>query len=94
LNFGINIPVTSKEQMAVSRRLDKDELGKGDLFFFNTEGNKISHVGIYLCDNKFIHSPGKNNNVRIDSLNYGYWMRKFICGGSLLVRLHNVKHAY
>jgi cell wall-associated NlpC family hydrolase len=83
IHFGIKIPVSSIDQLAASKRLPIDELGKGDLVFFNTNGKHISHVGIYLCDNKFIHSPGKYSNVRVDSLNFGYWKDRFVCGGSL-----------
>ena len=51
---------------------------KGDLIYFKTLPNrKISHVGIYLGNNQFIHAPNKNENVKIDFLN-GYWLRNYV----------------
>jgi len=49
----------------------------GDLVFFNTMRTKFSHVGIYLGDNKFIHSPKPGEQVRIDDMRQAYWDRRF-----------------
>jgi cell wall-associated NlpC family hydrolase len=75
------IPSSAKEQYASCKRLPTDELNKGNLVFFNTNKLGISHTGIYLDSNRFIHSPGKMKYVRIDSLTNPYWNKCFICGG-------------
>jgi cell wall-associated NlpC family hydrolase len=49
----------------------------GDLVFYNTLRRGFSHVGIYLGDNKFIHSPSRGGQVRIDSMDLSYWKRRF-----------------
>lgn len=81
--FSIHLPPSAAEQFKGSNRLEKEELRKGDLVFFITDGRTISHVGIYLDSLRFIHSPGKNKNVRIDQINDEYWQGKFICGGMI-----------
>lgn len=77
----IIIPSSAKEQFAVCERLSLEEMNKGDLVFFITNKRDISHSGIYLGSNQFIHSPGYMKHVRIDSLTNPYWERNFVCGG-------------
>ncbi len=77
----ITIPVSAKEQFASCKRLTVAELKKGNLVFFITNNRDISHAGIYLGANQFIHSPGYMKHVRIDSLTNPYWGRNFVCGG-------------
>lgn len=62
--------------------LNKNELEVGDLVFFKIRKNRISHVGIYLGNNKFVHSAVKGG-VRIDSLDSPYYKRTFYKGGRL-----------
>lgn len=62
--------------------LSKHELEVGDLVFFKIRKNRISHVGIYLGNNKFVHSAVKGG-VRIDSLDSPYYKRTFYKGGRL-----------
>ena len=51
---------------------------KGDLVYFKTSPNRnISHVGIYLEDNKFIHAPNSNENIKIEEI-AGYWLENYI----------------
>lgn len=58
------------------KKVAKKSLKKGDLVFFNTNGRSVSHVGIYIGSNKFVHSA--NNGVRIDSLSNSYWKPKYV----------------
>jgi hypothetical protein len=81
--LSIDLPASSRKQFEITNRLVSDELQKGDLVFFNTQGTNVTHVGIYLGDNAFIHSPGKNRYVRIDNLNQSYYRRVFISGGRI-----------
>lgn len=54
---GLVLPRRAKEQAAVTDKIEKQELQPGDLIFFNTLKQTFSHVGIYIGDNQFIHSP-------------------------------------
>ena len=76
------LPRTAREQYAASSRLTREELTEGDLVFFNTRGG-VSHVGLYLGNNYFVHSS-TNKGVIISSLNDDYYNRKFIGGGRML----------
>ena len=69
--FGLNLPRTSREQYAASQRVDKEDLREGDLVFFNTSGG-VSHVGVYLINNKFVHAS-TSSGVMISDLNEDYY---------------------
>ena len=51
------------------------ELKRGDLLFFDQEGKKHSHVGIYLGERRFVHAPSSGKYVRNDSLDSPYWKK-------------------
>jgi cell wall-associated NlpC family hydrolase len=53
-------------------------LRRGDLVFFDQEGKKYSHVGIYLGGGRFVHAPSSGGKVRTDSLEAEYWSRHFV----------------
>jgi cell wall-associated NlpC family hydrolase len=55
----------------------KDELQPGDLVFFNTMRRAVSHVGIYLGDNLFVHAPRTGARVRIEDMGRRYWSKRF-----------------
>lgn len=76
---GVALPRTVRE-MAVSLPIvPKNTLSSGDLLFFNTAGDKISHVGLYICDSKFIHAPSqRTGKVTISSLQNPYWRKHFM----------------
>jgi len=76
---GLNLPRSSKDQYNTGVQVTRDQLKKGDLVFFETsQGQKISHVGIYTGNQKFIHAPGKDKKIRKDSLLDGYYKNRFI----------------
>ena len=77
--LGLTLPRRADEQAHQAGWLDvtTDELRPGDLVFFNTMRRAFSHVGIYVGDGKFIHSPRSGAQVRIESLRSGYWQRRF-----------------
>ena len=54
------------------------DLRPGDLVFFDQEGKKLSHVGIYVADGAFVHAPSSGGRVRIDRLEDQYWRRHFV----------------
>jgi cell wall-associated NlpC family hydrolase/LysM repeat protein len=74
---GVKLPRTSREQATVGKKVDKDELRKGDLVFFKTRGSRISHVGIYTGNGKFIHASSGSGRVRVNSLSDGYYSRRY-----------------
>jgi hypothetical protein len=76
---GLNLPRSSKDQFAVGTPISRTQLSKGDLVFFSTsQGNKVTHVGIYTGDGQFIHAPGKDKRIRLDSLANGYFKAHFL----------------
>jgi len=76
--YGIALPRTAREQHAMSHKISRTELREGDLIFFNTIGG-ISHVGMYLQNNKFIHAS--SGGVTISDMYEEYWMKHFIGAG-------------
>ncbi|AGF49151.1 C40 family peptidase [Candidatus Kinetoplastidibacterium galati] len=82
--LNINLPRTSKKIAAMSTPVNRKKLQTGDLLFFNINRNRYSHVGIYLCDDFFIHSPGTGKHVEISSLKKIYWSKKFIAAHRII----------
>jgi cell wall-associated NlpC family hydrolase len=58
-------------------KVKRDELKPGDLVFFNTLKRTFSHVGIYVGEGKFIHSPRSGASVRVEDMRYAYWSKRF-----------------
>jgi cell wall-associated NlpC family hydrolase len=76
-SVGKVLPRRASEQAAATEKIDKQDLKPGDLVFFNTMRQTFSHVGIYVGDNKFIHSPKPGQQVRVDDMRQAYWERRF-----------------
>lgn len=76
--FGIKLPRSSAQQFQVGVYVEEDELMPGDLVFFKTNGRTISHVGIYLGDNRFIHISSSRKRLSIDSLNDPYFRKRYV----------------
>jgi cell wall-associated NlpC family hydrolase len=75
--LGFLLPRKSTQMSRVGKPINREELQPGDLVFFNTMRLTFSHVGIYVGDNKFIHSPSKGASVRVDDLGSLYWDKRF-----------------
>lgn len=71
------LPRTSAEMSRIGAKVDPKDLQPGDLVFYNTLRRGFSHVGIYLGDNKFIHSPSAGGQVRVESMDLRYWKKRF-----------------
>ncbi len=71
------LPRRARDQATSGEKVDKQDLQPGDLVFFNTMRQTFSHVGIYVGDNKFIHSPKPGQQVRVDDMREAYWNRRF-----------------
>ena len=76
-SMGLLLPRRAEEQAAATQKIDRSELKPGDLVFFNTMRRAFSHVGIYVGDGKFIHSPRSGAEVRVESMNVSYWQKRF-----------------
>ncbi len=74
---GLILPRSADQQAAATQTIEKGELRPGDLVFFNTMRRAFSHVGIYIGDNKFIHSPRSGAEVRVEDMRLGYWQTRF-----------------
>jgi len=76
-NMGIKLPHSAHAQARYGQKVALEELEQGDLVFFSTYRRGISHVGIYIGDNQFIHAPRTGRTVAIDSLT-GYYLHRFV----------------
>lgn len=75
--WGKSLPRTAHEISQVGEKIGTAELQPGDLVFYNTLKRRFSHVGIYLGNNEFIHSPSVGSEVRIEKMNAIYWKTRF-----------------
>lgn len=78
---GIELPRSTREMIQLDApRVDRDELQPGDLVFFNNRGRgRVSHAGIYIGDDRFIHSSSsRSGGVRVDSLEDKYWRASYM----------------
>lgn len=80
--YGIALPRVSREQYRISRKISTTELQEGDLVFFNTRGSGVSHVGIYLGNNHFIHAS-VSKGVMVNSLFEPYYLQRFVGAGRI-----------
>jgi cell wall-associated NlpC family hydrolase len=74
---GLLLPRRAAEQAAATEKIDKTDLKPGDLVFFNTMRRAFSHVGIYVGNGKFIHSPKPGGEVRVEDMGASYWTKRF-----------------
>ncbi|KNH05198.1 Lipoprotein spr precursor [Candidatus Burkholderia brachyanthoides] len=75
--LGMTLPRRAEEMSLVGEKVTVSDLKPGDLVFFNTMRRSFSHVGIYIGDNKFVHSPSTGSTIRVDDLDDGYWEKRF-----------------
>lgn len=81
--FNTVIGNNSRNIFSMVNPVDKEELKEGDLVFFKIKSRSISHVGVYIGDNKFAHASS-SRGVMISNLNEPYWKRYYYKGGRLL----------
>jgi cell wall-associated NlpC family hydrolase len=74
---GVVLPRTSDRQAAATQNIDPGDLAPGDLVFFNTMQQSFSHVGIYIGNGKFVHSPRTGARIKLDHLSSSYWRPRF-----------------
>ncbi len=79
--YGANLHRTANDiQLDMAKMVSRDALREGDIVFFTNSNGKVSHVGIYLKDDLFVHSS-TSNGVTISSLDNSYWKKHFYKGG-------------
>lgn len=74
---GLVLPRKAEQQAAATQQINRADLLPGDLVFFNTLRRAFSHVGIYIGEGKFVHSPKPGGEVRIENMGESYWSRRF-----------------
>ena len=75
---GVQVPRDTALLREQAARISASSLRRGDLLFFDQDGKKFSHVGIYLGDERFVHAPSSGGKVRIDRLDSAYWRTHFL----------------
>jgi lipoprotein Spr len=80
--FNLTIRRSSRDIFSMVNPVNKDDLKEGDLVFFKIHSRSISHIGIYLGNNRFAHASSRG--VAISSLDDAYYSRYFYKGGRLL----------
>jgi cell wall-associated NlpC family hydrolase len=78
LQVGVPVSRETRTLREQARLISALDLRRGDLVFFDQEGKKYSHVGIYLGDGRFVHAPSSGGRVRTDRLDSDYWKRHFV----------------
>lgn len=82
---GLNLPRHSREQYEAGIPVSRSQLQKGDLIFFALSGKrKVSHVGIYVGDGKFIHAPSHGKKICVEYLSTPYFAKRFVSGQNYL----------
>lgn len=78
--YGIRLSRTANDMTGDVKLIPRSQLREGDLVFFTNSKGKVSHVGIYLKDDMFVHSS-TSNGVTVSTLENSYWKQHFYKGG-------------
>jgi cell wall-associated NlpC family hydrolase len=81
--LGIRTPRTSLQQYKHAKHIKLSELTLGDIVFFTLNKHSVSHVGIYVGNNRFIHAPKSGKQVTMNNLNDEYWRPRVVGAGRL-----------
>jgi cell wall-associated NlpC family hydrolase len=76
-SLDIALPRTSHDISRVGKPIGAGELQAGDLVFYNTQHASFSHVGVYIGDGKFVHSPKSGDRVRTEQMQLPYWRSRY-----------------
>ena len=74
---GLILPRSSRAIGKAGAPVAKDELQAGDLVLFHNVRNAVSHIGIYLGDHRFVHSPRPGQAVRVADIRERYWAKRY-----------------
>jgi cell wall-associated NlpC family hydrolase len=76
---GLALPRSTRELIDIpAREIKRGDLQPGDLVYFNPRGGRVSHIGIYVGEGRFVHAPSRGGTVRLDALGSEYWSRYFV----------------
>lgn len=75
--LGWLLPRSSREISREGEPLQLDQLRPGDLVFYNTRRRPFSHVGIYIGENRFIHSPSQGKSIEVVNMGEKYWRKRY-----------------
>lgn len=76
---GLKLPRSTRELIDVDApRIDRDRLYPGDLVYFNPAGGRVSHIGIYVGERRFVHAPASGGTVRMENLDLPYWQKHYV----------------
>ncbi len=75
--LGLELPRRARDQAQATERIERSDLQPGDLVFFNTLRRAYSHVGIYVGNGRFIHSPRPGKKVQVEAMSDRYWAQRF-----------------
>jgi cell wall-associated NlpC family hydrolase len=82
---GFNLPRSSRQQWQTGRPVKRSQLNRGDLVFFATSGGRrVSHVGIYTGNGKFLHAPRRGRRIQVSSLSNSYYKSRYLGARSYL----------
>ena len=82
---GFNLPRSSRQQWKTGRPVKRSHLARGDLVFFATSGrSRVSHVGIYTGNGKFLHAPRRGRKIQVSSLSNTYYRARYLGARSYL----------
>lgn len=78
--IGVQLPTNSASQFLAGLKVKRADMKPGDLVFFHTGGrrHRVTHVGIYISNGRFIHAPTYGKTVQISSLDEAYWAKRFV----------------
>ncbi len=77
--MNVNLPRTTGEQVQVGSAVSRSDLQPGDMVFFATAGGRrVSHVGMYIGNNRFIHAPRTGKNIEITDMGMKYWDTRYV----------------
>lgn len=83
---GLKLPRTTAELIDIDApQVDKDRLYPGDLVYFNTLGGRVSHIGIYVGERRFVHAPSSGGTVRMDNIDTPYWRKHYVDAKRILL---------
>lgn len=81
--LGIEVPRTAAAQRHASTHVSRNDLLPGDLVFFHTNRRRISHVGIYVGDNRFVHAPQSGKYIELRGLDEEYFAKRWVGTGRI-----------
>lgn len=76
-SIGVSLPRVTEDISEIGTEEDLEELRPGDLVFYNTMHRSYSHVGIYLGEGQFVHSPSTGKSVTVANMNDSYWRKRY-----------------